>query len=248
VKLSPLHPLPRTTIVDREAFVHDVCAGKRVLHVGCANWPFTQKLLEEGKLAHHRLAETCTALAGVDMSKPGIALLERAGIEHVFAEDLTNPLTLKRVYEAIGWEPEVILASEVLEHVDAPGAFLRNCADHMPATCRLVLTVPSALSLKGVLHNLLGHEKVHTDHVAYYSYVNMLQLASRCGLRIATVRCYKSPSEKRVEKFLVDPAIAPLLRWRPFLSDGLVFVFEKRADLDDPDGGSVESSDEAGRQ
>jgi hypothetical protein len=69
---------------------------------------------------------------------------------------------------------------------------------------------------------MLGREKVSTDHVAYYSYANMIELLSRCGLELVDVRCYRSRSDNPIERTL-DVLLAPLLLSRPYLCDGLIF-------------------------
>lgn len=218
-KLAPHHRLPRVPIVDRDAFIRERCSGKRTFHIGCANWPFTEALLDARKLLHVDLEPICSRLAGVDIEEEAIELMQRRGVDNVFAADSS---TFDRIVEQLGWTPEIVLVGEVLEHVEAPGMLLKDCARCMTAETALLITVPNALSLKGVLHVMLGHEKVHHDHVAYYSYANLCQLASRCNLWISEALTYRSSSTSRIERGL-DGILSPILRMRPFLCDGLIF-------------------------
>jgi 2-polyprenyl-3-methyl-5-hydroxy-6-metoxy-1,4-benzoquinol methylase len=51
--------------------------------------------------------------------------------------------------EALNQQFDLIVAGEVLEHVDAPGKFMKNCASMLSPEGRLAITVPihgSALS------------------------------------------------------------------------------------------------------
>jgi len=69
---APRHSLPRAPLVFRSAFILQYCTGKRILHLGCADWPFTEQLFREGQLLHQKLEITCAAIAGVDISEKGI--------------------------------------------------------------------------------------------------------------------------------------------------------------------------------
>ena len=86
----------------------------------------------------------------------------------------------------------------------------------------MVITVPNAFSLRSLLHVLRGYEKVATDHVCYYSYANLRELASRNGFRVDRIHWYRySHSGSWLDK-LVDLATWPLLRIWPQLSEGLI--------------------------
>ena len=221
-KLAPRHVLPRCRIADRDSFVVDSCRGKRVLHLGCADWPYTQDRLDTASFLHHNVWEVCEELAGVDISEEGIALLQRRGVTDAFRADTCDYSQLARVCDQLEWSPEIILIGELLEHVDVPGQLLRNCARRMARDTMHLITVPNVFAIKGFLHVFLGREKVHPDHVAYYSYMNVMQLLSRCDLTIVDTLCYRTRSKNRFES-LFDVLLLPLLQLRPFLCDGLIF-------------------------
>lgn len=215
---APSHPSPRMALVDRHTFILQQCRGKRVLHVGCADWPFTEELYDAGQLLHQQLENVCAALAGTDISSDAVAFLRDRGVADVFCTETPDSGDIHR---RLGWTPEIILAGEVLEHVDEPGPLLRAYGCHMPEGCTLLVTVPNAFSIKGLLHVMLGHEKVNSDHVAYYSHATMTQLLSRCGLELLDVHGYRARSATLVERG-VDVLLSPLLLVRPFLCDGLI--------------------------
>jgi len=220
---APRHTLPVSPIVDRNAFILERSEGKCVLHLGCADWPFTAELVDTGQLLHQQLEQVSTALAGIDISEEGIALLRRRAINNLFTADASR---IGEIIGILGWTPEVIIAGEILEHVDAPGPFLRECARHMPSSSTLVITVPNAFSIKGVLYAMLGFEKVNSDHVAYYSYATLIRLVSRCGLEVVDARCYKHPSAHVLDR-AIDVILSPLCLVRPYLCGGLIFSCRK---------------------
>lgn len=170
-KIGALHTLPRTSVVDREGYILNCCQGKSVLHLGCAAWPFTKELFESRRLLHEKLEKVCASLAGIDISEEGVSFLKSRGVKNLF---ITNVSKLEEIIQILGWTPKLMIAGEILEHVDAPGEFLRECVSHMPKDCQLLVTVPNAFSVKGFMRVMVGHEKVASDHLYYYLYVTML--------------------------------------------------------------------------
>jgi len=223
-KLAPRQRLPRASIVDREKYVLEFCTDKRVLHLGCAAWPYTSELAQKGSLLHQKLEKVCSALGGIDISEEGNSLLRTLGIKNLYTADESKT---GEIIRDLGWTPEVILAGEVIEHIDSPGHFLAEHRRHLSRDCTLLITIPNAFSIKGFLHVLLGHEKVNKDHVAYYSYFTMKQLLARHDLEIVNVECYCERTDHQGQK-LVDALIYPLLWFRPHLSDGHILCCRAR--------------------
>ncbi len=124
----------------------------------------------------------------------------------------------------------MVIAGELIEHLDQPGLFLQHTADLMNAGTELIITVPNAFSAKSFLRVLLGREKVSADHVAYYSLINLQELASRCQLEVTQVRWYRSSFVTHPAERLVDGLLWPLLTLRPQMSDGIIVVCRKVAD------------------
>jgi 2-polyprenyl-3-methyl-5-hydroxy-6-metoxy-1,4-benzoquinol methylase len=223
-KLAPRQPLPRVSIADRETYILRYCQGKRVLHLGCAAWPYTAELAQTGSLLHQKLEKVCSALGGIDISEEGNSLLRTLGMKNVYTADESR---IDEIIRDLGWAPEVIVAGEIIEHIDSPGPFLEEYRRYMDRDCTLLVTVPNAFSMKSLLHVLLGHEKVNRDHVAYYSYATIKQLLARHGLEIVQVRCYTERTDHLVQK-AVGALLYPLLWVRPYLSDGLILSCRAR--------------------
>lgn len=222
--LAPRHTVPKSIITYRNSFIVKQCHNKHVLHIGCADWPHTEELFNTGLLLHQELENVCATLAGVDISREGIEILQNRGIKNLFDADV---LKIKEIIKSFQWQPEIIVMGEVLEHIDMPGQFLREIVLQMPKGCMLLITVPNAFSFKGLLHILLGHEKVNSDHVCYYSYTTMKQLLSRCNLELVRIFFYRAPSNNSIDRIL-DVLLKPLLLIRPCLSDGLIFSCRRK--------------------
>lgn len=118
----------------------------RVLDIGSGQGDFATDLLE-----HHPGAE----LLGLEMSAAGNEIARRKAPAATFLEcDLTKPETPPQ--EWAGWATHAV-CSEVLEHVDDPGALIANAIPYMAPGCRLAVTVPGGPMSAFDRH--LGHRR-----------------------------------------------------------------------------------------
>ena len=56
------YPLPKKQ-VNRERFIIDCCKDKKVLHLGCADWPYTEERIQDGSWLHEKISnvtKNCT--------------------------------------------------------------------------------------------------------------------------------------------------------------------------------------------
>lgn len=171
--------LPRIHSCDREQFIMRYADGQRVLHVGCADMPFTAKKLRQGRLLHQRLLPVAAELTGVDVSGDGVALMRQAGIGDLHV--LNAETKLSEVFGAQRFD--VIVAGEVLEHVLNAGILLESLKSVChPQSC-IVLTTVNFAPIKRTYRLLYLDESVHPDHVCYYSLATLTCLLKQCGYK-----------------------------------------------------------------
>jgi 2-polyprenyl-3-methyl-5-hydroxy-6-metoxy-1,4-benzoquinol methylase len=134
-----------------------LCAGQRILHIGCADWPIT----DPKNSLHLALEPHCAKLDGFDI--------------HAEALDALAPYTKGRLYsrfEDLTDEYDLVLVPEVMEHVPDVGGFLAQLhALNAPA---YVITVPDAYQChKRHFDYVKGTETfveiVHPDHNCWYT-------------------------------------------------------------------------------
>ena len=220
--LAPRQPLPRTSQVDRDQYVLDLCRGKKVLHLACAAWPATEMWCDDGSLLHLRMSEVTDRLAGFDWSEQGLKVLRDRGVKDLHRLNLLDAQQVEEGWDKLGFEPDLVIAGELLEHLDRAGMVLESCRRMMSPSCRFIITVPNAFSFRSLLHVLRGYEKVAPDHVSYYSYSNVRELAERNGFEMETVNWYRYSQTRKAIDRCVDVAIAPVLWMWPQLSEGLI--------------------------
>jgi 2-polyprenyl-3-methyl-5-hydroxy-6-metoxy-1,4-benzoquinol methylase len=80
-------------------------------------------------------------VVGLDLSE-GAVRLARKNVPRArfFQQDFTKPMALEDRYKR--WATHAV-CSEVLEHLDDPGAMLENIRPYLAPGCRLVITVPA---------------------------------------------------------------------------------------------------------
>lgn len=212
------HPLPRGRPVDRLEALVDSARGRRVVHVG-----FVDELLErkraEGVWLHDRLAAVAASLVGLDSSADGIARARALGHEaHAVDAQSADAVT------ALGLEPaDVVIAGEIVEHLDAPGPFLRAMRELVGPDGLLVVTTPNAYRLLNLIAPVLGAELVHPDHTAWHSPRTLRTLLERGGWRVERIAYYRAPPRRGSRAGnVLRRATAAASRVRPSFSDGLI--------------------------
>ncbi len=134
-----------------------LCTGKRVLHVGCADWPITDPRTS----LHIRLEEHCAALDGFDV--------------HAEALDQLRPFVKGRLFTDFGQITDaydVVLVPEVMEHVPDVAGFLAQLEAIETGCC--LISVPDAFQCRSRHFDYLADsetfvEVVHPDHNVWYT-------------------------------------------------------------------------------
>ena len=223
------HRLPREGPVLRHDFLVERARGKRVVHVGFVDELMATKLAA-GVWLHGRLADTAASVVGLDSAEDGVGWAREHGFDaHVV--DAQSP----EAVAALGLEPaDLVVAGEIIEHLDAPGPFLRAMLALVRPGGELVLTTPNAYRLLNFLAPLSGSELVHPDHTSWQSPQTLRTLLERSGWEVEGMAYYRNPwrkvtRERGLGRFVAGQAAnaARALygtagRLAPFWSDGMI--------------------------
>ena len=178
--------------VDREGFLLKLCEGKRVLHFGFVDAPFSEEAIKAGRLLHQKLKKTAAFLFGADIDTKSLQLYRD------LTSDLENSIVdvqqKSEDFGALTREFDLILFPEVLEHLLHPADALANlrkiCSLNKGA--KLCITTPNAFSITGFFAALEGNEVVHPEHYYYFSPSTLKKLLNDTGLSLLELKLYSS--------------------------------------------------------
>jgi len=144
-----------------------LCAGRRVLHVGCVDWPIT----DLGNSLHVALDGSCAQLDGFDVHAEAFASLRPLVRGKLFSD-----------WNDISDAYDIVLVPEVLEHVGDVQAFLGQL-DSLRAP-HVVLTVPDAYSCARRHFDYNREQEVfvevvHPDHNCWYTPYTLASVLSK---------------------------------------------------------------------
>jgi SAM-dependent methyltransferase len=219
-------------LVQRVKFIKDACRGKSVLHLGCTNWPYTREAIENNMLLHSELEGLASELYGFDFDQRGIDELSASGVAGLHRADL------ERLDEVpIDRKFDVIVAGEMIEHLNNPGLFLKGIQRFMsPETRLLITTINAYCGMRFLVYGLRGKhgkaEPVHPDHVAYYSYSTLKLLVERHSLQVEEFLFYDMGTEHRpYNRWYLNAANDFCVKIAPQWADGIIAVCRLASDL-----------------
>jgi len=248
--MNPYIKLPKVPIAyGRQDIILIKCRDKQVLHLGCVDRGHLYERFKRNELMHQRLAAVSKELWGVDIDEKGIEYLRSQGFGNLLVGDICS---LDRLQGLQNKFFDVIVASEVLEHLQNPGFFLEGVKSFMkPGDTELVLTVPNAFRIDNLFWLFRGVEYVHPDHYYWFSYYTVCHLLEKKGFDVKSVTVYSfqkpgilahkgllegcTPSEEQqtffVKKCMGYISALPkrlitsfLLKRSPFWGDGIILV------------------------
>jgi hypothetical protein len=151
-------------VLDLGAMDETACAAKR----GRGTW------------LHEEIGRAALRVVGIDNS----ALVPVEGLRTgpnatILRGEISDP---ERLVTALEDSPDVIVAGELIEHLENPLQFLTRFVqiDRL-AGKTLILSTPNATALHNVLIGLARRESTHHDHLCILSYKTLTTLCKRAG-------------------------------------------------------------------
>ncbi len=215
-------------LVQRLDFVIDSCRDKKVLHLGCTNHPYTEEAIGSEMLLHFSLEKVCSEIYGLDYDQKGLDILAKHGSTNLYRADLEKleEVELEEIFD-------VIIAGEIIEHLNNPGLFLSGIQRFMDSKTKLVITTVNAYcGMRFLVYGLRGkqgaNEPVHPDHVAYYSYSTLKLLLRRHGLFKDKILFYDLGREHRPHsKWYINAMNDVMVKLATQWADGIIAICTK---------------------
>ena len=172
------HHLPHGTTVDWPWLIKHYCGDKKVLDLGCGHSPEFEEMWKQGRLLHKQIHETAHEVIGLDLDESVVERMRGLGF-NVICDDAEHPQHMN------GSGPfEVIIAGDIIEHLNNPGAMLAAMKSRLAPNGAFVISTPSPFRWYNPLFAIIGHEYNHPHHTAWFSPLTLTTLAQRHGYQV----------------------------------------------------------------
>lgn len=189
---------------DRLEWMRPYVATGAVLDLGCIDERHPERIASS---LHAALKRANPAVVGADVDAAAIAAVAEMGFE-------VRRVDAQR--DALGGPWDVVVAGELIEHLDDPGAFLDNVGRSLAPAGRLLLTTPNPFYLNQFFKVLKhGRPQVHAEHRAWFDPATLAVLLRSRGFEIedfAWLAARRGPLRRA------------LARWRRYWSAGFALA------------------------
>jgi SAM-dependent methyltransferase len=224
----------RDRAIAKTELILDHCRGRRVLDLGCIDHTWRASI-DNPKWLHARIRAVASECTGVDYLADDVAELRSRGFDIVAGNVLQDdpPGTY-----------EVVVAGDLIEHLEDPAAFLRYVHAALEPGGLAVITTPNPFYLGQTVEILLrGQCTVNPEHTAWYDPFTITELVERSPLAIRDVRWLEQTWQPlwnvggrpaRYARRALGRAIRMAAARRPYLNSDFAVVLEGRGDDSPP--------------
>ncbi|MDS4027984.1 MAG: class I SAM-dependent methyltransferase [Candidatus Contendobacter sp.] len=208
--------LPRL-LVNRENYILAAARDKTVLHLGCADYPFTEERIINGSWLHSKISKVAKYCVGLELNSEMVSILrDRYKIENVIQGDAEqlDMLALQKF--------DVIVAGELIEHLNNPGLFLKSAQYVLAPEGKLIITTTNAFCLRRFIRIPFGVESIHPDHTYYFSHSTLHTLVNRFGYLQIDAMSYSLPNRKPLIPYIFERAAVCI---SPNFGEGLIHCY-----------------------
>lgn len=177
-------------IKDRYDIIKDYCVGKSVLDLGAIGSNFDIHSPKTPWL-HFMIKDMAREIIGLDFNKEKIQKASKISGTKIIWGDVTN-FDLQKKFE-------VIVAGELIEHLDNFGGFFHSVKKHMDKNSLFILSTPNCFSFDNLVNALIfGKTKHHPGHIVYFDIGTLSELLETEGF---VVKNYYYGTERELAWF-----------------------------------------------
>ncbi len=160
------------------SFMASYCRGKSVLDLGCVQ--HNPENYKSRYWLHKAIAAVADQLEGLDLYEEGVESLRQLGYK-VHVGDAQN--------FDLGKQYDVIVAGDLIEHLEDLGGFLRSCKAHLKQDGRILIASPNPWYWKYVVQAFFfAWVKNNPEHTLWMCPFTLSRLTGRYGMEIVDLK------------------------------------------------------------
>ena len=162
-------------------FLSKAVEGKTVLDVGCVD--HSAKLESADTWLHKHLCGSAARVVGLDYNQAEVDELNRRGYHMICGDAMTVD---------VGERFDIVVAGEIIEHVENPGTLICNLKRHLKPGGTLLLTTPNVFFGLHFMESIFAspYKRWNEEHVAWWCYFTLGNLLRRCGMEVVQCRYF----------------------------------------------------------
>lgn len=175
-------PVESNYINDVWSLLLPLAKDKTVLNVGAAGNVEYYLDGRRGLWMHEKLKSVAREVVGLDLDEDSVAYANMRGEDLLLGNCETAQLNRKF---------DLIVLSEVIEHVNAPAQAITNLVKHLNPKGKLYITTPNPTYYGTLLRALLNISmNVYYDHVTAFFPENIVVICQRLGLKVTSIHFF----------------------------------------------------------
>lgn len=157
-------------------FVLKYCRNKDVLDIGCVQ--HDPENYKSKYWLHKAIREVASSLVGLDLYEEGVEYLNARGFNIIVAD--------AQQFE-FGKKFDVIVAGDIIEHLEDFHGFLESCKTHMHKESRLLISTPNPWYWRHVVKVGMGIEVSNPEHTCWFCPRTLRQVLNRHNFDISKI-------------------------------------------------------------
>ncbi|MBA7685249.1 hypothetical protein ES703_93667 [subsurface metagenome] len=158
-------------------FVIKYCRNKSVLDLGCVM--HDPENYKSKYWVHKAIREVAADLIGLDLYQEGVDYLRERGFNVVFGDAQNFQLDKKF---------NVIVAGDIVEHLEDHHGFIESCKRHMHRDSRLLISTPNPWFWKRIVRSAFQLEQPNSlEHTCWFCTRTLRQLVNRHGMDVGEI-------------------------------------------------------------
>ena len=214
--------IKKANVIGKDKYLVSQCENKHVLDVGCVG---QTRGYATNEWLFDKYKTVAKSVTGVDVNMEGVEVLKREGYNVVTTSEL----------ETLGQHYDIIIMSDVIEHIDNPGAFLEEYSRYLGNNGRMIVTTPNATRARTFFEILFsGHYSLNLEHTMWFCPKTLVELIGRTSLmpvEFYWLKEYGYDKYRSVSNFLAFILSSLLCVTRKKYNPNFMIILEKKNEI-----------------